>query len=60
MPSKYVIIRKNDIVGVDDALVLGYELSGGISYIFFEDNILRNSLCALRFKSNFNMLYTVD
>ena len=46
LPSKYVIIHKNNIVRVDDALVLGYELSGGISYIFFEDNILRNGLCA--------------
>ena len=53
LPSKYVVIRKNDMAG-DDGIVLGSELSGGISYIFFEDNILRNGLCALRFKTNLN------
>ncbi len=51
LPSKYVVIRKNDMGG-EDGIALGSEMSGGIAYVFFEDNILRDGVNAVRFKSN--------
>lgn len=51
LPSKYVVIRKNDMGG-EDGIALGSEMSGGIAYVFFEDNILRDGQSAVRFKAN--------
>ena len=51
LPSKYVVIRKNDMGG-EDGIALGSEMSGGIAYVFFEDNILRDGVSAVRFKAN--------
>lgn len=51
IPSKYVVIRKNDMGG-EDGIALGSEMSGGIAYVFFEDNILRDGQSAVRFKAN--------
>ncbi|MBQ7594099.1 MAG: glycoside hydrolase family 28 protein [Synergistaceae bacterium] len=51
LPSKYVVIRKNDMGG-EDGIALGSEMSGGIAYVFFEDNILRDGESAVRFKAN--------
>ena len=51
LPSKYVVIRQNDMGG-EDGIALGSEMSGGIAYVFFEDNILRDGDSAVRFKAN--------
>lgn len=51
LPSKYVVVRKNDMGG-EDGIALGSEMSGGIAYVFFEDNILRDGQSAVRFKAN--------
>lgn len=51
LPSKYIVIRKNDMGG-EDGIALGSEMSGGIAYVFFEDNILRDGQSAVRFKAN--------
>lgn len=51
LPSKYVVVRKNDMGG-EDGIALGSEMSGGIAYVFFEDNILRDGVSAVRFKAN--------
>lgn len=50
-PSKYVVVRKNDMGG-EDGIALGSEMSGGIAYVFFEDNDLRDGVSAVRFKAN--------
>lgn len=51
LPSKYVVVRKNDMGG-EDGIALGSEMSGGIAYVFFEDNIMRDGVSAIRFKAN--------
>lgn len=51
LPSKYIVVRKNDMGG-EDGIALGSEMSGGISYVFFEDNIMRDGVSAVRFKAN--------
>lgn len=51
IPSKYIVVRKNDMGG-EDGIALGSEMSGGIAYVFFEDNIVRNGVSVIRFKAN--------
>ncbi len=51
LPSKYIVVRKNDMGG-EDGIALGSEMSGGIAYVFFEDNILRDGANVIRFKAN--------
>lgn len=51
IPSSYVLVRNNDMGG-EDGIGLGSEMSGGISHVYFTDNILRNGMSAFRFKSN--------
>lgn len=51
IPSKYVVVRKNDMGG-EDGIALGSEMSGGIAYVFFEDNIVRDGVSVIRFKAN--------
>lgn len=51
LPSKYIVVRKNDMGG-EDGIALGSEMSGGIAYVFFEDNILRDGVSVIRFKAN--------
>lgn len=50
-PSEYVVVRNNDMGG-EDGIALGSEMSGGIRYVFFDNNILRKGSAAIRFKSN--------
>ena len=50
-PSKYVIVRNNDMGG-EDGIALGSEMSGGIEWVFFENNIMRDGVSAVRFKAN--------
>lgn len=50
-PSQYVVFRNNDMGG-EDGIALGSEMSGGISDVYFVDNILRTGSSAIRFKSN--------
>lgn len=51
LPSKYIVVRKN-IMGGEDGIALGSEMAGGISYVFFEDNVLLDGVNVIRFKSN--------
>lgn len=50
-PSEYVVIRHNDMGG-EDGIALGSEMSGGIRYVYFTDNVLRKGASAIRFKAN--------
>jgi len=50
-PSKYIVVRNNDMGG-EDGIGLGSEMSGGISYVYFHNNILRNGKAAIRFKGS--------
>jgi polygalacturonase len=50
-PSEYIVVRNNDMGG-EDGIALGSEMSGGIRYVFFDNNVLRKGSSAIRFKSN--------
>ncbi|SMF07095.1 Polygalacturonase [Alteromonadaceae bacterium Bs31] len=51
IPSKDIVVRRNDMGG-EDGIGLGSEMSGGISNVYFLDNVLREGDTAFRFKSN--------
>jgi polygalacturonase len=51
IPSEHVVVRRNVIEG-EDGLALGSEMSGGIRFVFFEDNVLRSGASAMRFKAS--------
>lgn len=51
VPSKDIVVRNNDMGG-EDGIGLGSEMSGGISNVYFLDNVLRKGDSAFRFKSN--------
>lgn len=51
IPSSYILVRDNDMGG-EDGIGLGSEMSGGISHVYFTDNVLRSGASAFRFKSN--------
>jgi len=51
IPSQYVLVRNNDMGG-EDGIGLGSEMSGGISHIYFTDNVLQSGSSAFRLKSN--------
>ncbi|MDQ8201031.1 glycoside hydrolase family 28 protein [Pelagicoccus enzymogenes] len=51
IPSTHIVVRNNDLGG-EDGIGLGSEMSGGISHVYFTDNILRSGMSAFRFKSN--------
>jgi polygalacturonase len=58
-PSEYVVVRDNDMGG-EDGIGLGSEMSGGIRYVFFTDNVLRSGASAVRFKANLDRGGTVE
>ena len=58
-PSEYVVVRRNDMGG-EDGIALGSEMSGGIRYVFFTDNVLRSGSSAIRFKANLDRGGTVE
>jgi hypothetical protein len=58
-PSEYVVVRGNDMGG-EDGIALGSEMSGGIRYVFFSDNVLRSGASAIRFKANLDRGGTVE
>jgi polygalacturonase len=58
-PSAYVVVRDNDMGG-EDGIALGSEMSGGIRYVFFTDNVLRSGASAIRFKANLDRGGTVE
>jgi hypothetical protein len=58
-PSEYVVVRGNDMGG-EDGIALGSEMSGGIRYVFFTDNVLRSGASAIRFKANLDRGGTVE
>ncbi|MGW3510475.1 glycoside hydrolase family 28 protein [Streptomyces sp. NPDC000994] len=49
--SENIIIRDNDMRG-HNGLTIGSEMSGGVRYVFMENNILGDVRSALYFKSN--------
>jgi polygalacturonase len=49
--SEYIVVRNNDMGG-EDGIALGSEMSGGIRFVYFTDNILRTGDSAIRFKAN--------
>ncbi|MDQ8179151.1 glycoside hydrolase family 28 protein [Pelagicoccus sp. SDUM812005] len=51
IPSTHIVVRNNDLGG-EDGIGLGSEMSGGISHVYFTDNVLRSGMSAFRFKSN--------
>ncbi|WP_016955391.1 glycoside hydrolase family 28 protein [Catenovulum agarivorans] len=50
-PSQYIVVRNNDMGG-EDGIGLGSEMSGGISHVYFVDNVLRKGKAAIRFKGS--------
>jgi polygalacturonase len=58
-PSEFVVVRNNDMGG-EDGIALGSEMSGGIRYVYFTDNILRKGASAIRFKANLDRGGTVE
>ena len=58
-PSKYVVVRNNDMGG-EDGIALGSEMSGGIEWVFFENNLMRDGVSAVRFKANLDRGATVS
>lgn len=58
-PSEYVVVRNNDMGG-EDGIALGSEMSGGIRYVFFDNNILQEGASAVRFKGNLDRGGTVE
>ena len=58
-PSENVVVRNNDMGG-EDGIALGSEMSGGIRYVYFTDNILRKGASAIRFKANLDRGGTVE
>ena len=58
-PSEHVVVRDNDLGG-EDGIALGSEMSGGIRYVFFTNNLLRSGASAIRFKTNLDRGGTVE
>jgi hypothetical protein len=58
-PSENVVVRDNDMGG-EDGIALGSEMSGGIRYVFFSDNVLAKGTSAIRFKANLDRGGTVE
>ncbi len=58
-PSEYVVVRRNDMGG-EDGIALGSEMSGDVRHVFFEDNVLRKGVSAIRFKANLDRGGTVE
>jgi polygalacturonase len=58
-PSEYVVVRRNDMGG-EDGIALGSEMSGDVRHVFFEDNVLRQGVSAIRFKANLDRGGTVE
>lgn len=58
-PSEYVVVRHNDMGG-EDGIALGSEMSGDVRWVFFNDNILRKGMSAIRFKANLDRGGTVE
>lgn len=50
-PSRFIVVRSNDMGG-EDGIALGSEMSGGISHVYFTDNVLRKGKAAIRFKGS--------
>ena len=50
-PSEYVVVRHNDTKG-GDGIAIGSEMSGGVRYVFFDDNVLHGGSSAVRFKAS--------
>ena len=58
-PSERVVVRHNDMGG-EDGIALGSEMSGGVRYVYFTDNVLRRGASAIRFKANLDRGGTVE
>jgi polygalacturonase len=58
-PTEYVVVRRNDMGG-EDGIGVGSEMSGGIRYVFFEDNVLRSGSSGVRLKANLDRGGTVE
>ena len=58
-PTEYVVVRRNDMGG-EDGIGVGSEMSGGIRYVFFTDNVLRSGSSGVRLKANLDRGGTVE
>jgi len=59
IPSEYVVVRNNDMGG-EDGIGLGSEMSGGVRFVFFDNNVLRSGSSAVRFKASLDRGGTVE
>jgi len=50
--SRHIIIRNNELLSGVNALCIGSEMSGGVKYVFAENNIVQNGKHAINFKCN--------
>ncbi len=51
-PSRNIIVRNNKLMSGVNALCIGSEMSGGVEYMFAEDNTIGDGKHALNFKCN--------
>jgi hypothetical protein len=58
-PTEYVLVRRNDMGG-EDGIGVGSEMSGGIRYVLFVDNVLRSGSSGIRLKANLDRGGTVE
>ncbi|MBV1908061.1 MAG: glycoside hydrolase family 28 protein [Kangiellaceae bacterium] len=49
--SEHIVIRNNNMAG-EDGIGLGSEMSGGISHVYFTDNVMQSGKAAIRFKGS--------
>ena len=52
LPSRNIIVRENRLLSGVNAFCIGSEMSGGVEYIFAENNYIANGKHALNFKCN--------
>lgn len=51
-PCRNIIVRNNKLLSGVNAFCIGSEMSGGVEYVFAEDNYIANGKHALNFKCN--------
>jgi polygalacturonase len=51
IPSEYVVVRHNDTRG-GSGIAIGSEMSGGVRFVFFDNNDLHHGSSAVRFKAS--------
>lgn len=51
-PCRNIVVRNNQLLSGVNAFCIGSEMSGGVEYVFVEDNYIANGKHAMNFKCN--------